>query len=176
MTSKQHARSTCKRNNEPNYPLQCRCTYQQTSDENYYDNAKPATSKNYILRQKLRKTMRPSKEELNFEQMANLKNFWGKAKAIEKRLDNNRHKSGDETDIVRFFRLKMEIRQAARLLEKEESEDILSLNEDTFRKLKEIIQWGHWTEWQQVKPIGFEAPRGGAYNNRKHLKLETPCS
>ena len=26
-----------------------------------------------------------------------------------------------------------------------------------------------------VKPIGFEAPRGGAYNNRKHLKLETPC-
>ena len=22
----------------------------------------------------------------------------------------------------------------------------------------------------------FEAPRGGAYNNRKHLKLETPCS
>ena len=29
---------------------------------------------------------------------------------------------------------------------------------------------------KQVKPIGFEAPRGGAYNNRKHLKLETPCS
>ena len=29
---------------------------------------------------------------------------------------------------------------------------------------------------QQVKPIGFEAPRGGAYNNRKHLKQETPCS
>ena len=30
--------------------------------------------------------------------------------------------------------------------------------------------------YKQVKPIGFEAPRGGAYNNRKHLKLETPCS
>ena len=29
---------------------------------------------------------------------------------------------------------------------------------------------------KQVKPIGFEAPRGGAYNNRKHLKLGTPCS
>ena len=29
---------------------------------------------------------------------------------------------------------------------------------------------------KQVKPIGFEAPRGGAYNNRKHLKLETSCS
>ena len=29
---------------------------------------------------------------------------------------------------------------------------------------------------EQVKPIGFEAPRGGAYNNRKHLKLETPRS
>ena len=29
---------------------------------------------------------------------------------------------------------------------------------------------------KQVKPIGFEAPRGGAYNNQKHLKLETPCS
>ena len=28
----------------------------------------------------------------------------------------------------------------------------------------------------RLKPIGFEAPRGGAYNNRKHLKLETPCS
>ena len=26
---------------------------------------------------------------------------------------------------------------------------------------------------KQVKPIGFEAPRGGAYNNRKPLKLET---
>ena len=26
---------------------------------------------------------------------------------------------------------------------------------------------------EQVKPISFEAPRGGAYNNRKHLKLET---
>ena len=31
-------------------------------------------------------------------------------------------------------------------------------------------------QMKQVKPIGFEAPRGGAYNNRKHLKLETPCS
>ena len=31
-------------------------------------------------------------------------------------------------------------------------------------------------ENKQVKPIGFEAPQGGAYNNRKHLKLETPCS
>ena len=30
--------------------------------------------------------------------------------------------------------------------------------------------------YKQVKPIGFKAPRGGAYNNRKHLKLETPCS
>ena len=30
--------------------------------------------------------------------------------------------------------------------------------------------------YEQVKPIGFEAPRGGAYNNRKHLKLGTPCS
>ena len=30
--------------------------------------------------------------------------------------------------------------------------------------------------YKQVKPIGFEAPRGGAYNNRKHLKLEAPCS
>ena len=29
---------------------------------------------------------------------------------------------------------------------------------------------------KQVKPIGFEAPRGGAYDNRKHLKLEAPCS
>ena len=29
---------------------------------------------------------------------------------------------------------------------------------------------------KQIKPIGFEALRGGAYNNRKHLKLETPCS
>ena len=29
---------------------------------------------------------------------------------------------------------------------------------------------------KQVKPIGFEEPRGGAYNNQKHLKLETPCS
>ena len=29
---------------------------------------------------------------------------------------------------------------------------------------------------QQVKPIGFEALRGGAYNNQNHLKLETPCS
>ena len=26
-------------------------------------------------------------------------------------------------------------------------------------------------ETKQVKPIGFEALRGGAYNNRKHLKL-----
>ena len=31
-------------------------------------------------------------------------------------------------------------------------------------------------ECEQVKPIGFEAPRGGAYNNQKHLKLERPCS
>ena len=30
--------------------------------------------------------------------------------------------------------------------------------------------------YKQVKPIGFEAPLGVAYNNRKHLKLETPCS
>ena len=30
-------------------------------------------------------------------------------------------------------------------------------------------------EEKQVKPIGFEAPRGGAYNNRKHLKLEILC-
>ena len=29
---------------------------------------------------------------------------------------------------------------------------------------------------KQVKSIGFEAPRGGAYDNRKHLKLEAPCS
>ena len=33
-----------------------------------------------------------------------------------------------------------------------------------------------WEESKQVKPIGFEAPRGSAYNNRKHLKLGTPCS
>ena len=31
-------------------------------------------------------------------------------------------------------------------------------------------------ELKQVKPISFEAPQGGAYNNRKHLKLETPRS
>ena len=30
--------------------------------------------------------------------------------------------------------------------------------------------------YKQVKPIGYEAPQGGAYNSRKHLKLETPCS
>ena len=44
------------------------------------------------------------------------------AKAIQKRTDNNRHKSRGETDIARIFRLKMnngQIRQAARLLEKE---------------------------------------------------------
>ena len=32
------------------------------------------------------------------------------------------------------------------------------------------------TKEKQAKPIGFEAPRGGTYNNRKHLKQETPCS
>ena len=36
--------TTCERNDKPNYPLQCRCTYQQTGAKNYYDNAKPATS------------------------------------------------------------------------------------------------------------------------------------
>ena len=43
------------------------------------------------------------------------------AKAIKKKLDNNRHKSRGETNIARFFRLKMngQMRQAARLLEKE---------------------------------------------------------
>ena len=29
-------------------------------------------------------------------------------------------------------------------------------------------------ELKQVKPVGFEAPRDGAYNNRKHLKQVKP--
>ena len=46
------------------------------------------------------------------------------AKAIHKRLDNNQHKQRGETDNARLLRLKMEnvqIRQAAKLLEHEES-------------------------------------------------------
>ena len=61
------------------------------------------------------------------------------AKAIQKRLDNNQHKQRGETDKARLFRLKMEngqIRQAARLLEHEESGGLIPLNE-TLRKLKE---------------------------------------
>ena len=62
------------------------------------------------------------------------------AKAIQKRLDNNQHKKRGETDKTRLFRLKMEdgqIRQAARLLEHEESGGLIPLNEETLRKLKE---------------------------------------
>ena len=44
-----------------------------------------------------------------------------------------------------------------------------------FSKMRQLAtEWQ--LSWKQVKPIGFEAPRGGAYNNQKHLKLETPCS
>ena len=56
------------------------------------------------------------------------------AKAIQKRLDNNQHKRRGETDKARLFRLKMEngqIRQAARLLEHEESGGLVPLNEET---------------------------------------------
>ena len=63
------------------------------------------------------------------------------AKAIQKRLDNNQHKRRGETDKARLFRLKMEngqIRQAARLLEHEESGGLVPLNEETLRKLKEL--------------------------------------
>ena len=62
------------------------------------------------------------------------------AKAIQKRLDNYQHKQRGETDKARLFRLKMEngqIRQAARLLEHEESGGLILLNEETLRKLKE---------------------------------------
>ena len=62
------------------------------------------------------------------------------AKATQKRLDNNQHKQRGEADNARLFRLKMEnaqIRQAARLLEHEESGGILPLNEETLKKLKE---------------------------------------
>ena len=61
-------------------------------------------------------------------------------KAIQKRLDNNQHKQRGETDKARLFRLKMEhgqIRQAARLLEHEESGGLVLLNEEILRKLKE---------------------------------------
>ena len=66
--------------------------------------------------------------------------FVSEAKAIQKRLDNNQHKRRVETDKARLFRLKMEngqIRQAARLLEHEESGGLVPLNEETLRKLKE---------------------------------------
>ena len=65
------------------------------------------------------------------------------AKAIQKRLDNNQHKQRGATDNARFFRLKMDngqIRQAARLLEHEESGGILLLNEEILRILKENTQ------------------------------------
>ena len=51
-------------------------------------------------------------------------------KAIQKRLDINQHKQRGEKDIARLFRMKMEncqIRQAAKLLEKEGSGGILSI-------------------------------------------------
>ena len=63
-----------------------------------------------------------------------------KAKAIQKRLDNNQHKQRGKTEKARLFRLKMEngqIRQVARLLEYEESGGLIPLNEDTLWKLKE---------------------------------------
>ena len=59
------------------------------------------------------------------------------AKAIQKRLDNNQHKRRGETDKARLFRLKMEngqIRQAARLLDHEESGGLVPLNEETLQR------------------------------------------
>ena len=69
-----------------------------------------------------------------------------------------------------------------RIILKEEHEFILDKISE--RKMAIIGGWVWKSSWKmtakmlrkQVKPIGFEAPRGGAYNNRKHLKLETPCS
>ena len=62
--------------------------------------------------------------------------------------------------------------------------DVLLFNAQIQNNTVKIDLWhrsnvprlGKKWQWKQVKPIGFEAPRGGAYNNRKHLKLEIPCS
>ena len=50
------------------------------------------------------------------------------------------------------------------------------MNDENNKPSKAVKNIDALWEKKQVKPIGFEAPRGGAYNNRKHLKLETPCS